>query len=124
MIGRVIDFVPPVEGIEGDFNTFRLGLFYAKRLTPGEVVHLLDSKEKMLIGKATVLGTDIGTLGEMLAAHAQRNHAMILGDGLTASERLMDLMRKLYGPHIASFSRKTTVIHLRRINEGLRDRWA
>lgn len=111
---HVIDFVPPIVGIEGSFNTFRLGLFYSKRLQAGDVVYLMDNREKRVIGKAKVTGVDCGTLSDMLSAHARMNHAVLFHmDG--HAEALRDILQRFYGPHIAVPSKKTTVIHLKRM---------
>lgn len=111
---HVIDFVPPIVGIEGSFNTFRLGLFYSKRLQAGDIVYLMDNREKRVIGKAEVTGVDCGALSDMLASHARMNHAVLFHmDG--HAEALGGILRRFYGPHIAVPSKKTTVIHLKRM---------
>lgn len=114
----VIDFAPGAVGLEGDFNTFRIGLFYSKRLTVGETVLLMDSKEKKVIGKARVLGVSLGPLNMMLDKHAARNHSQIGLSEADAPVRLREVLNRFYGPHIATDNRKTTVVHLRRIEDG------
>lgn len=115
MNGHVIGFIKPIIGLEGDFNTFRLGSFYAKRLSPGDTVYLLDEKEKLIIGRAEVTGVETGQLGEMLLIHAAKNHTELENDAGSAPERLFVTMKKIYGPHIATPERKVTVIYCRRI---------
>ncbi|MCL2874694.1 MAG: hypothetical protein FWF12_00065 [Betaproteobacteria bacterium] len=111
---RVIGFIPPIIGTEGEFNTFRLGGFYHKNLSIGETVLLLNEKEKMVFGRATVQRIGFGKLGEMLALHAATNHTEIGNDSETASERLGETIRRIYGPHIATPNKKTTVIFMKR----------
>lgn len=113
---RVVGFIPPVIGVEGEFNTFRLGGFYAKNLSPGETVFLLNEKEKIVFGRAVVESIDVGKLGEMVAIHAHKNHTELTNDPMTAPERLGQTLRKIYGPHIATLTRKTTVIYLKRLD--------
>lgn len=109
-----IDFVSPT-GIEGSFNTFRLGLFYSKRLQKGDTVYLVDNKEKLVLGKALVIGVFLGPLQEMIQAHAVSNHAM-LSYTQGHAEKLAELLGRFYGPHIATPNKKTTVLYLRRVN--------
>lgn len=115
MENRVVGFIPPVVGIEDEFNTFRLGGFYAKHLSPGDEVLLLNEKEKMVFGRARVEKVEVGGLGEMLLIHAHKNHTELANDPNTAPERLHDTIRKIYGPQIATLTKKTTVIYLKRI---------
>lgn len=113
---RVVGFIPPVVGTEGEFNTFRLGGFYAKSLSVGEEVFLLNEKERLVFGKAVVTGVETGKLGEMCAIHGDKNHTEleVSGDGRSA-ERLFHLLQKIHGPHIATPTKKTTVIYMRRL---------
>lgn len=115
---RVINFVAPVVGVGSDFNTFRVGSFYAKRLLPGETVFLLNEKERIVFGKAKVVSVEVGPLGEMCLIHAHKNHTELDNEPATAPERLNDTLRKIYGPHIAKLTSKTTVVYLKRINDG------
>ena len=102
-----IGFVPPVLGIDGEFNTFRLGSFYAKRLNVGDRVVLLDLKVKQVIGIACVTGIELGQLHEMCVLHGAENHVNVgVGDAENAPERLFKILQKLNGPHIATPSKK------------------
>lgn len=51
----------------------------------------------------------------MCVIHAHKNHTEIANDPNTAPERLHDTIRKIYGPHIATLHKKTTVIYLKRL---------
>ena len=119
---RTVDFIPPLQGLEGYFNTFRLGGFYFKHLSAGETVALCDSKAKLIFGRAIVEAVVQGPLSQMLTEHAHMNHTQLANDeAVNASESLMLVIRRLYGPHIATESKKTTVIYLRRIDEQKAD---
>lgn len=113
---RVVGFIPPVVGTEGEFNTFRIGGFYAKNLSEGEEVFLLNEKDKMVFGRAVVTKIETGKLAEMCAIHGDKNHTELetAEDGRSA-ERLFHLLQKIHGPHIALPCKKTTVIYMRRL---------
>lgn len=112
----VIDFVAPVEGIESEFNTFRLGKKLSTTLHPGDEVLIVDGTAKMAIGRAEVVRVELGRLGEMCMEHAAKNHREIHNpDTGEAPMRLLAYIRKLYGPHIATLTKWTCVIYLRRL---------
>ena len=111
-----IGFIPPVIGVESEFNTFRLGSFYSKNLRIGEEVFLLDEKTKRVFGKAKVTEIITGKLKELCLAHAHNNHTEVVKEDRTNSaESLMLLLRKIYGPHIATDNKGSTVIYMKRI---------
>ena len=116
MFERVISFVPPHVGLEGEFNTFRIGMKLHRQLKAGDFVSLLDTKEQAIFGRAQVISTDMGTLAEVCAIHAPKNHSELPNtDPHNAPARLFALVQKLYGPHIAGVQKKTSVIYLKRI---------
>ena len=115
MNSTVIGFVSPVFGVEGEFNTFRIGSFYAKRLSPGDVVYLLNEKEKIIFGKAEVLRVEAGPVGEMCVLYAHQNHTELSNNPVTAPERLYATPRKIYGPHVLTVNKKATVVFLKRL---------
>lgn len=112
---KVIGFIPPVFGVDASFNTFRLGASYAKSLKVGDEVFLLNEKERLVFGRATVDSLEVGGLGEMCLVHGHKNHTELKNDSTTAPERLFKTIQKIYGPHIALPEKKTTVIYLTRI---------
>ena len=116
-VSHYIGFVPPVVGVDGEFNTFRLGGFYRRALEAGQLVYLADEKAKQIIGLACVDHISSGQLSEMCVLYGAENHSNLVqhDDGLQPQERLYRLLQKLYGPHIATPSKLTTVIHLRRL---------
>lgn len=109
---RVIGFIPPVIGVEEGFNTFRLGGFYSKHLSPGEEVFLLNEKEKIVFGRARVESVETGKLGELCLIHGHKNHTELANDQDSAPARLFATLQKIYGPHIATPQKKACVIYL------------
>ena len=114
---RVIGFIPPVVGIEGEFNTFRLGQKLFNDLKENDRVFLMDEKNKIILGEATVVKTDLGTLADMCLIHGYRNHTEIGKNEIESPERLFKTIQKIYGPHIAVAHKKTSVIYLKRIDD-------
>ncbi|UUZ75413.1 hypothetical protein LP414_27240 [Polaromonas sp. P1(28)-13] len=112
----VIGFIPPFIGVEGVFNTFRLGLTLTKRLQPGMEVFLMCEKTKTVFGRAEVISLSTGPLTQMCLEHGRHNHSELgKPDPETSPERLLTLVRKIFGPHIATDNKKTTVVYLRRM---------
>ena len=116
----VLDFIPPVVGIEREFNTIRLGMAWAKKLQPGDHVYLMDNKERRIIGLAEVTALDVDTLVNICQKHGHLNHTQISPSekpecSLDAGERMMNVILKIYGPHIALPTKKTTAISLKRL---------
>lgn len=115
---RIIEFYPPMSGIEGDFNTFRLGLAWSKRLSRGDRVLLIDKKQYALMGVGEVLDIHVGKLREMSTTHGCHNHNQkhLPQDG--AGERVVAAMIKRYGPNKCSENSNVTVLYIRRIDDG------
>lgn len=111
----VLDFIPPIEGVEREFNTFRLGGTLAKRLKEGQEVFLMDGKNKVVFGRAQVLRIESGQLGELCLMHAKDNHRELANDPADAPERLFKYLQKIYGPHIATATKKSCVLYMRRL---------
>lgn len=118
MNATVIGFIPPIVGVEGIFNTFRMGKRYA-RLASGEEVFLMDEKNKVIFGRAVVLDIAIGPVSLMCSVYAEENHTELGAKDAESSQRLYKLLEKIYGPHIVKPNRTVTVIKLKRvIDEG------
>lgn len=111
----VIGFIPPVEGVNNEFNTFRLGSAFLKRVEAGTEVFLMDEKTKTVFGRATVTKVMAGKLGELCLVHAKDNHREVMNEPIGAPERLFKYMQKIYGPHIAMVEKKACVIYMRRL---------
>lgn len=112
---QTIGFIPPVAGVDKNFNTFRLGGTLAKRLTSGQEVFLLDEKTKIVFGRAEVLSVHMGKLRDMCDMHAHFNHRELANEPDGAADRLIAYMRKIYGPQIAVDNKRCTVIYLKRL---------
>jgi hypothetical protein len=108
-----IDFTPPMSGFKGKFNTFRIGRVWSKRLKVGDEVLLLDKKQCLIFGRAVVTGLKTGALAELAEQCAYLNHNQKGQARDGAPERLMESLRKRYGPHIIHEGKLTTVIDLR-----------
>lgn len=112
---QVIDFIPPVEGVEQEFNTFRLGWTLVEKLSEGQEILLMDKKAMVIFGRAQVLRVEKGTLRDMCEQHAHANHRELANPHEGAADRLMAYIVKLFGPHIATETKRTCVVYLRRI---------
>lgn len=109
----VIGFIPPIKGVNGVFNTFRIGKRLAS-LAAGEEVLLMDQKRSVVFGRATVLDVTVGPLGALCACFAFENHTELDQQGEHA-ERLFKTLQRIYGPHIATPKKTATVVRLRRV---------
>jgi hypothetical protein len=113
----VIGFIPPIKGVNGVFNTFRMGKRYAS-LAVGEEVFLMDEKRKVVFGRATVLDVTVGPLSALCACFAFENHTQLDEQGGHA-DRLFKVMQRIYGPHIATPTKTATVVRLRRVMDEI-----
>ena len=111
---RCIGFIPPVVGVEGEFNTLRLGGVLFKALNPGDEVFLLDERKKIVFGKAVVTKLDNGPINEMCAMHGHMNHTQLALDPAHSAEGLYKVVQKIYGPHIVQPHKNATVVYLKR----------
>ena len=113
---QVIGFIPPIVGVEEDFNTFRMGKKLT-RLVEGEEVFLMNTKELIVFGEAVVVRVDMGTLDEMCVLHGDKNHSELHKDPDDAARSLYQTILKIYGPHMVHPKKVFTVISLRRIGD-------
>lgn len=111
---RVIEFSPPMEGLEGEFNTFRLGMAWSKRIVVGDTIWLMDKKQFLIFGSAIVTGIFVGKLRDMSDLYACRNHNQKGLDPEGANNRLIANMIKRYGPNMCDENKKVTVIEMKR----------
>jgi hypothetical protein len=109
----VIGFIPPIIGVDGEFNTFRLGKKLGN-LPIGSEVLLMDEKRKVVFGKAIVLDVTVGPLSALCAVYAPENHTELQHQDDKHAERLYQTLVKIYGPHIVKPDKTATVIKLRR----------
>lgn len=113
--GYALDFLPPLNGFDGDFNTIRLGVKWSKQLSTGDMVYLQDSKSKMIFGKAEVTCIESDSFGQICLYHAKYNHSEVNRTDDNSAYRIYQLMKKMLGPHIVSHKKKAVAIYLRRI---------
>jgi hypothetical protein len=109
----IILFVKP-EGIDGEFNTMRLGKAWSKRLKPDSIVSLWDKKRR--IGNATVVSIHAGDKFEMIKDHGNKNH-MIIDKKLSSEEAfepMIKIVRSAYGNLIWKHNQDAAVIYLSR----------
>ena len=109
----VIEFAPPMSGLEGEFNTVRLGVKWSRNLKPGDTVFLMDKPKSAIFGQAEVTRIEVGKLGEVASVHAAQNHNQKHSDPDAAPQRLIENMVKRYGPHKCDQNKRVTVIYLR-----------
>jgi hypothetical protein len=112
---RCLGFIPPVVGVEKDFNTFRLGSTLYKALEPGMNVYLLDTKKLIVFGSAVVRRIYNGPLWEMCLDHGANNHTELGKDDIDFQESMFKTMQKMFGPQIALPTKNCTVIYLSRL---------
>jgi len=113
----VIEFFPPMTGLENSFNTFRLGGAWAKRISDGDRVLLLDKRRSETFAEAIVGEVVVGKLAELAAVHAKHNHNQKALDEQGAPERLITAMMKRYGPNKCGENSRCTVIYLKVCDE-------
>lgn len=101
-------------GTETSFNTFRLGAAWSKRVQPGQLVGLINSRlEKE--GEARVTAVHCGDKLRMLELHAARNHLMLAKPHSDPAIELARLLRNLYGGGFFAKAGFLTVIDLERL---------
>lgn len=111
----VIGFIPPIVGVDGEFNTFRLGKKLGSLPIASEVL-LLDEKRQVVFGRAQVLDVTVGPLSALLAVYAHENHTQIILEGIhNHAENLYEILKRIYGPHIITPSKTATCIKLKRL---------
>lgn len=109
----VLGFIPPILGVDGVFNTFRMGRKYAT-LEEHVDVFLMDEKKKIVFGSAEVIGVVTGKVGELCIEYAAENHTELTNLQGNNAETLYRTLLKIYGPHILNPNKLFTVIKLRR----------
>lgn len=73
-MSKQITFGYPRRGLEGRFNTIRLGASWATKVVPGDEVELVDSRSLKVLGRAIVESVSTGPLDEVANAHAHMAH--------------------------------------------------
>ena len=94
----ILAFSQP-KGLEREFNTFRMGTAWAKRLVPGSLVALMDTKRDEIIGQAKVTALFTGDKREMAKAYGEDNHILLSRGikGLEAEAAMLKVLRNTFG---------------------------
>jgi hypothetical protein len=111
----------PRRGLEGYFNTFRLGAAPAGKYPPGAVVELVDARSKKVLGRATVLHAHTGRLRELAYWHASSAHnwkGQLFDLESDRIEALVASMKKRYPPNRVRDDSVCTVIYMQKIEEA------
>lgn len=105
--------VPQVgDGVTGDFCVIAPGMTYAKTLTPGEEVFLINEQErpKVVFGRAKVRSAAKGEMLQLCLLNHATHHLTKLIEA--SGDRLFGMLVKQYGPDIATATRKSSIVHL------------
>jgi NADPH-dependent ferric siderophore reductase len=113
-----IAFGYPRRGLEGTFNTFRLGSSWEQKCQPNDVVDLVDARSKKVLKRATVLRVFVGTLTELAAVHARWAHNWKDYPPERQAALLVESMKKRYPPNRVTDSSIVSVIYLRELVDG------
>lgn len=113
----VVPFRKPLLGLDGDFNTFRLGAAWARRVKVGAPVALYDAADEVVFGTAEVTAVTVGPFQDVAPRHARFNHMMLDKSADLAPELLWKVMVNSYGSTFMTRERPCSVIYLRRIHE-------
>lgn len=111
---HVLDFAPPVAGLDGLFNTIRLGPRMSRVLVPSTKIVLVHRPKNVVLGFATVIETECATLREIAHKHAHLNHNQKGLEPEGAAQRLIAAMVKRYGPQKVNEDSKVSMILLQR----------
>lgn len=109
-----LTFRRPLLGLEGHFNTFRLGAAAHARMKIDGVVSLRDAATSEEIGRAVVERLYIGDLDNMLNGHAKNNHMLLTEKHEDPANTLRNILNKSYGPMLVREAKQVSVIYLRR----------
>lgn len=117
-----IGFMPPMVGLERQFNTMRVGKGWFERLKKGDKVALANTKTIKVEGYAEVTHLYHGNFNDILGKHATYNHTAIMREpGQSAADYVGHVLQKANG-HFLSENSTLTAIYLRRLENGLRIR--
>lgn len=117
-----IGFMPPMVGLDRQFNTLRVGKGWFERLRPSDRVAMVNTKTEEIEGYAEVLHLYHGNYNTMLERHAAHNHTAAFRDpGQSAQSYVGEILRRAHG-HFLSENSTLTAIYLRRLENGLRIR--
>lgn len=114
-----LKFKPPLLGFDNAvFNTFRCGEAWSKRLKPGSLVAIVNSKTDEVFAHARVTAVHVGEKHEMAEAHGEFNHSI---QALKIKDKIAQMMLKRLknssGSLIYNNNENVTVIYLEMLNE-------
>jgi hypothetical protein len=113
-----IAFGYPRRGLSGEFNTFRLGLNWSRRVTPGETVELVDARTKKVLKRAVVTQVVTGALGPLAIAHAHQAHNWKNFPEDQRSALLIAALKKRYLPGRVREDSPCSVIYLKELEDA------
>lgn len=111
----IIKFSYPRRGLEGQFNTFRLGAALSKTLKPGAEVDLVDARTAKLLKRATVTAVYVGQLESMAQQHAHLSHNWKNHPEDSRATTLMESFVRRYPPGRARYDSIVTVVYLKEL---------
>jgi len=111
----VITFRPRLVGLDGVFNTFRLGVSWFNRLSPGVIVGLVNAETNEVFGKAKVLQVLHGSFDEMVEKHSHMNHLLLGMEPEEAASKMREIIARSYGKLVAANAQTITVVYLRNL---------
>jgi hypothetical protein len=101
-------------GMEGEFNTLRMGRAWQERLERGSPVALARN-DNTLFGAAVVELIVVDTLSSLIDLHGTDNHLAIDARRRGESIDLLKVMVRCYGTNRAKPDQPATAIYLRRL---------
>lgn len=110
-----IKFSYPRRGLEGLFNTIRLGSKWLQQCPPGTEVELVDARTGKLLKRARVLGVITGALNALAPAHARWAHNWKDSPEAERSDLLIASMKRRYPPGRVTDTSVCSVIYLKEI---------
>jgi len=112
-----IAFGYPRRGLEGHFNTFRLGASWLQKCPPGTEVELIDARSKKVLKRATVLRVFVGSLADLAGTHAAWAHNWKDHPKEQRADLLIASMKKRYPPKRVTETSICSVIYLKEIED-------
>lgn len=99
------------------WSTARKGEKWMTEAKPGDVLVLMETESKKILGKATLVKARVDTFnGACAAAATDNNHALMTNDPKAASDALAHDLRAAYGPDLKPHE-PFTILHLMSHNE-------
>ena len=112
---NVIKFSYPRRGLDGHFNTFRLGAKLSQSLAPGDEVDLVDARTAKVLKRATVTSVHTGQLESMAPQHAHLSHNWKNHPEDSRATTLMESFVRRYPPGRARRDSIVTVVYLKEL---------